>query len=206
MKNPLAMIAIFAGISEIAMSYTLVNIPIELQRMFIWFVMSFPFVLVGSFFFILYRKPAVLFSPSDYDKDEMYLNSISNESSNQEMLKVEQIEESVKVLQDFMEQIIATGNHNSEIESNFAETRRELNSLHTMQLNNLFSFLKKEIELGTDNIIKLIKEAKDIRELPFAVMEMTNDKWKSERMERVLTQFPGVFSDFEHLTKVINGE
>ncbi len=205
-KNPLAMIALFAGISEIAMSYTLVNIPIELQRIFIWFVMSFPFVLVGAFFFVLYTKPAVLFAPSDYDKDEMYLNSISNQPTIQENLKVEQIEESVKVLQDFMEQVIATGNHNSEIETNFVETRRKLDSLHTMQHNNLFSFLKKEIELGTENIFQLIQGAKDIRELPLAVMEMTNDQWKSDRMEKVLIQFPAVFNDFDQLTKIINGE
>ena len=206
MKNPLAMIAIFAGIAEVAMSYVLGNIPIELQKIFIWFVVTFPFVLVGGFFFVLYRKPAVLFSPSDYEKDEMYLNSISNQLPNQANLKVEQLEESVKILQDFMEKIIATGNHSSEIETNFAETRKKLDSLHAMQQNNLFAFMKNELKLSAEDIIKLITRTKDIRELPLGVTELTNDQWKSERVERILNQFPSVLSDFEQLTKIIIGE
>lgn len=205
-KNPLAMIAIFAGISEVAMSCTLGNLSIELQKIFIWFVVTFPFVLVGGFFFVLYRKPAVLFSPSDYEQDETYLNSISNQPSNQANLKVEQIEESVKVLQDFMEQIISTGNQNVELENSFVETRKKLDSMHAMQHNNLYSFLKNEIELSTDDIIELIPKTKDIRELPLGIMELTKDQWKSTRVEGILNQFPGVISDFEQLSKIIVGE
>lgn len=205
-KNPLAMIAIFAGISEVAMSYVLGNISTKLQGIFIWFVVTFPFVLVGGFFFILYRKPAALFSPSDYEKDEMYLNSISNQLSNQENLKVQQLEESVKILQDFMEKIIATGNHSTEIETNFAETRKKLDSLHAMQQNNLFAFMKNELELNTEDIIKLITRTKDIRKLSLEVRELTKDQWKSERVEKIINQFPSVLSDFEQLTKIIIGE
>lgn len=204
-KNPLAMIAIFSTISEMAMSYTIVNIPLEIQKIFIWFVVTFPFVLVVGFFFVMYRKPAVLFSPSDYKQDEMYINSI-NTHQPQNNLKIEQIEESVKILQDAIEKIISTGNYDSSIENEFSETRRKLDFLHAMQQNNLFSFLKNELAISDEDIVQIIKTTKEIRELPFLIMEMTDDQWKSKRMAEVLNQFPSVISDFEQLRQIICGE
>ena len=100
-KNPLAVIVIFAGISEVAMTVTLVQLPLEMQKIFIWFVMLFPLILVGAFFFILYKKPAVLFSPSDYKKDEMYLVSIDSQKNIEEIvIKVDQQEEVLNTIQD----------------------------------------------------------------------------------------------------------
>lgn len=77
-KNPLVLIAVFAGVSEVAMAVTLIKLPESIQGIFVWFVMGFPLVLVLGFFFVLYRKPAVLFSPGDYEREEMYLESIAS--------------------------------------------------------------------------------------------------------------------------------
>ena len=70
------MIAMFAAIAEIAMAVVLLQLPEPLQSTFIWFVMAFPMVLVIGFYIVLYRKPAALFSPSDYKDDQLYLRSI----------------------------------------------------------------------------------------------------------------------------------
>lgn len=205
-KNPLAMIAIFAGISEIAMSITLLKIPESLQSTFIWFVMSFPFVLVGAFYFVLYRKPAVLFSPSDYAKDEMYLTSINGTSQATNDLKIKQLQESVTVLQDFMEQVVSTNNSNTGIEKKFAEAKQRLESIHQMEYNALFSFLTNEIELTNEQVVEIIKTCESINCLPEAIYHLTNDKWKSERVDSVLKNFTESSSDFLKLLSIIRGD
>jgi hypothetical protein len=59
-KNPLAMVAIFAALSELAMAYVIINLPERLQVIFIWFVMGFPAGLVLAFFFVLYSTFGVV--------------------------------------------------------------------------------------------------------------------------------------------------
>jgi len=49
-KNPLSVIAIFAGVAEISGTSVLPFISEENQRLYIWFLMSFPFTLVLLFF------------------------------------------------------------------------------------------------------------------------------------------------------------
>ncbi|MGD0591561.1 MAG: hypothetical protein ABSA44_12320 [Bacteroidota bacterium] len=72
-SNPLTIIAIFATLSEIAATTALAFVSKELQPVFIWFVMLFPTLLVGAFFFTLNRKPKVFYAPSDFRDDQSYL-------------------------------------------------------------------------------------------------------------------------------------
>lgn len=48
-SNPLTIIAIFAGLAEVAATIALGLIDQSIQRIFIWFVMLFPMLLVVSF-------------------------------------------------------------------------------------------------------------------------------------------------------------
>jgi len=77
-NNPLTIIAIFAALAEIASSIALVALPENTQSVFVWFCMIFPTLLVLSFFIVLYRKPKVLYAPSDF-KDEKNFISILDE-------------------------------------------------------------------------------------------------------------------------------
>ena len=45
-NNPLTLIAIFAGIAEIASTYAIGYVKEDLQYIFIWFVIGFPILLV----------------------------------------------------------------------------------------------------------------------------------------------------------------
>ena len=54
-KNPLTIIAIFAGIVEVGSNVVLPFLTAENQSTYIWFLMLFPFVLVLIFFYILYK-------------------------------------------------------------------------------------------------------------------------------------------------------
>ncbi|MGG3839669.1 hypothetical protein ABEV00_21940 [Paenibacillus thiaminolyticus] len=76
-QNPLTIIAIFAGIAEIAGTAVLLALPIEIQRIFVWFVIGFPCGLVAVFFAVLVFKNEVLYAPSDFI-DENHFISILN--------------------------------------------------------------------------------------------------------------------------------
>lgn len=72
-SNPLTIIAIFSGLAESLATGTLVFLPIDIQNIFVYFVMAFPLVIVLLFFYILYFKNTVLYAPSDYEDESNYL-------------------------------------------------------------------------------------------------------------------------------------
>ena len=73
-KNPLSVIAIFAGIAEISGTMVLPHIEPANQELFIWFLMSFPFTLVVLFFVTLNWNYKVLYAPSDFKDEEHFVN------------------------------------------------------------------------------------------------------------------------------------
>lgn len=80
-KNPLSVIAIFAGVAEISGTGVLPFISPENQYFYIWFLMSFPFTLVILFFATLNWNHKSLYAPSDYKSDESFLESLSRRNS-----------------------------------------------------------------------------------------------------------------------------
>jgi len=72
-KNPLTIIAIFAGLVEVSATTVLPFISDVLQAKFIWFLMFFPSMLVLLFFIILFFKPAALYAPSDFTDQEAFM-------------------------------------------------------------------------------------------------------------------------------------
>lgn len=75
-NNPLTIIALFAALAEIAGTGVLLGLDNDLQRIFIWFVMFFPFALVATFFVTLNFNPTVLYAPSDFTKEENFVKII----------------------------------------------------------------------------------------------------------------------------------
>lgn len=76
-SNPLTIVGIFSGIAEIAATTVLAFLPLELQAIFVWFVMGFPILLVVLFFLTWNFNPSVLYSPSDYRNDETFLTMLT---------------------------------------------------------------------------------------------------------------------------------
>ncbi|NAX48821.1 hypothetical protein CAG70_17695 [Photobacterium halotolerans] len=72
-KNPLTVIAMFAGIAEISGTIVLPFVDESHQGTFIWFLMLFPAMLVGVFFATLNFNHKVLYAPSDYKDEENFL-------------------------------------------------------------------------------------------------------------------------------------
>ena len=60
-SNPLTIIGIFAGIAEVAGTAVLPLMSESLQKIFIWYVMGFPILLVLLFFILLIFPYLVVF-------------------------------------------------------------------------------------------------------------------------------------------------
>jgi hypothetical protein len=75
--NPLTIIAIFAGITEVAASIAIPFLHQDTQQIFIWFLILFPFALIVSFFVTLNFNTRVLYAPSDYRDDKAFLEALS---------------------------------------------------------------------------------------------------------------------------------
>mgnify|MGYP003606452588 CR=1 FL=1 len=74
-SNPLTIIAIFAGLAEIGGTFVLPFLDLQIQKVYIWFLMLFPTLLVLTFFIVLYKKHVVLYAPSDFKKDKNFMAS-----------------------------------------------------------------------------------------------------------------------------------
>lgn len=75
-SNPLTVVAIFAGLAEAFAAIALINIPNDIQQIFVFFVMAFPVLIVLLFFAVLNWNHTVLYAPGDFQDEGMYLESI----------------------------------------------------------------------------------------------------------------------------------
>jgi hypothetical protein len=71
-NNPLTLITIFSGIPIVSI-YAIKYVSLELQFIFICFVIGFTVLLTLLTFTILFFKPEVLYAPNDYRNDENFL-------------------------------------------------------------------------------------------------------------------------------------
>lgn len=195
-KNPLTMVSVFAAISEVAMAYVITTLSDKLQEIFIWFVMGFPTVLVFIFFFILYRKPAVFFSPGDYRKEELYVSSIGlGKSDDSAELRIRKLEETVTTLEDFLEKAkLGTA---EQIE--YADVRKSIQRQQELETNPLYSFITRDLRVEHDLAQRLIEKANDAWELPTLLDAELNDRRKSARLTDLIASFPNAAIDFKKL-------
>ena len=73
--NPLTVIAIFAGLVEVCGTVVLPQLSDKNQSVFIWFVITFPTILVILFFCFLWFRPQNLYAPSDYKDETNFMQS-----------------------------------------------------------------------------------------------------------------------------------
>jgi hypothetical protein len=101
--NPLTIIAIFAGLAEIAGTGIIPFINTDLQKIFIWYVMGFPLILVGLFFVTLNFNHKTLYSPSDFSDENNFIKALFMKNEivkNSEITsgKIEQVKNDIKEL------------------------------------------------------------------------------------------------------------
>lgn len=74
--NPLTIIAIFSGITEVAASTALPFLQADVQQIFVWFLVLFPFALIAAFFLTLNFNMRVLYAPGDYRDESNFLQAL----------------------------------------------------------------------------------------------------------------------------------
>jgi len=87
-KNPLTVIAIFAGIAEVSGTVVLPFISENNQLTFIYFLIIFPSILVTLFFLTLNFNNKALYAPSDFNNEENYIKIFKYDVSKQENIEV----------------------------------------------------------------------------------------------------------------------
>ena len=118
-KNPLTIIAIFAGISEISGTVVLPFLSEQNQSIFVWFLMGFPALLVLLFFVVLLVNRKVLYAPSDFQSEENFINLIRSKVDNVEKEVVESIQREVLLKID--ELSLKSHEHYSMLKTSLAE-------------------------------------------------------------------------------------
>ena len=200
-KNPLTMVSVFAAISEMSMAYVITGLSDKLQEIFIWFVMGFPTVLVLIFFFILYRKPAVFFSPGDYKKEELYVSSIGIAGVDSSVdLRIAKLEDTVTSLGDFLEK----SKLGVAAQVEYSEIRKSIQKQQNLQSNPLYSFITRDLRVEHDKAQELIAKSNDAWELTKLFDEEISDRRKMARLIDLLTAFPSTATDFQKLKSLIH--
>lgn len=90
-RNPLTVIAVFAGLAEISATIALPQLPPEVQSVFVWFVMLFPTFLVGLFFLLLWKKHQVLYAPSDFSNEDNFMQHWLPDTRTRKQVAAEEI-------------------------------------------------------------------------------------------------------------------
>ncbi|WP_299393208.1 hypothetical protein [Pelagibius sp.] len=204
LRSPLTVLGGFAGLSEVSMAYVLIKLSPELQSTFVWFVMLFPVVLVIGFFFILFVRPAVWFSPQDYDDPKHYLDSIAGTNTNSKIkAQVSQLEETVNGLQEGLEKLANRTPDGKEIGDWIAKRRERLQTLGSLRGNSLYTFLIDELVLEEQEVLELLRSSENALDLPTRLERRLGDSWKAERLKSVVENFPQTQSDFEKLASIL---
>jgi hypothetical protein len=89
-KNPLTVIAMFAGIAELSGTVVLPFLDVTTQHIYVWFLMFFPCLLVSAFFGTLLKRHHVLYAPSDFKDEQIFANMFKPVSIG---LRAERLEE-----------------------------------------------------------------------------------------------------------------
>jgi hypothetical protein len=87
-KNPLTIIAIFAGIAEVSGTVVLPFVSEVNQQIFIYFLVCFPCLLVLLFFITLNFNNKALYAPSDYQDETNYIKINKFDISKQKTVEV----------------------------------------------------------------------------------------------------------------------
>lgn len=80
-SNPMTVIATFALISETSAAVSLPFLENDERRIYIWFLISFPFYLLFLFFLTLNFNYRSLYAPSDFAKDDNFLKAFDDIST-----------------------------------------------------------------------------------------------------------------------------
>lgn len=200
-ENPLTIIAIFAGIAETVATIVLPQLPLELQKIFIWFVILFPLLLVLLFFVTLNWNNKVLYAPSDFKDENNFMKALGTltpaEQGNKIKQEIQSISES-KESNDIQKEPSAVHIQSDETVYLLAEdlALRELEAKSKKQIYRNFSYTRIKPPIIFDGLIADEKEitaieVKFIRSLYF---QPDSIKKFLEQLEMIASRMRASFS------------
>lgn len=161
-KNPLTVIAIFAGTAEISGTAVLPLLGANSQEIYLWFLMLFPFALITLFFITLNWNHKVLYAPSDFQDEDNFVNILKKQSY-------------IETLESIQENINETNPLESEVEENIVNEEKT----NKFSTEEKFSITTKDERLERDKITQDIVR-KQMEEYKIA------EKLVLEKLEREL--------------------
>jgi len=158
-RNPLTIIAIFAGIAEVSGTIVLPFISVINQQIFMFFLIGFPILLVILFFLTLNFNNSVLYAPSDFQNEENYMEVLKFNNSESRLEKVmlssrQQIEtmsDEINILKGELSAFKIIRRSGKISPSQVAEQRifeKETFLCRVSPINNSNEFIGKLIEMG----------------------------------------------------------
>lgn len=118
-RNPLTVIAMFAGIAEVSGTVVLPLLAEDTQRIYVWFLMSFPCLLVLAFFGTLFFKHHVLYAPSDFKDENIFANMFK---PGLPILKAEKLQEDISIGSYTTDAVSADDDSSSSASASFTDT------------------------------------------------------------------------------------
>lgn len=161
-KNPLTIIAIFAGIAEVSGTLVLPFIADENQLIFIYFLIIFPSILIVLFFVTLNFNNKALYAPSDFDDESNYIKIFKYDESKLETTQVSLSQEEIlKMLNVNLEEFRQKNNYR------FSKLEFEIKNLRTTPNNSEIEPFEDIEELPMNERVSVtnFKNVQDFRNL-----------------------------------------
>jgi len=76
--NPMTIIAIFAALTEASAAVSFPFLDYEERQVYVWFLITFPYVLILLFFATLNFNYKSLYAPSDFEKGKHFIKIIDD--------------------------------------------------------------------------------------------------------------------------------
>jgi len=160
-KNPLTVIAIFAGTAEVSGTAVLPFLQGTNQNLYVWFLMLFPLVVVILFFATLNWNPTVLYAPSDFQNEDNFVNLIRKATTIELLTK--EAEEALDAEQEITEESEESASEEFEKDSHEGETEMS-ESIGTAPLNT--ERLLELLSLTGDKVVN-----SDMRDMQYKIMK-----------------------------------
>jgi hypothetical protein len=183
-RNPLTLIAIFAGLSEVAMTAVLPMLSTQNQAVFMWFVMIYPSMLVLMFFYVLIWKREALYAPSDFKDDATWLAVMRDKERT--ILEKYQVEPAL----------------NTPVASPIQKLIQDNSKYKT---NPFYKFLEST-GMAHDDILSIIRDVDNADAIPDYIKNKNRIKDAYNKVQRVLTDFPSSKNDFIKLRLEVGGK
>ncbi|MBU1342009.1 MAG: hypothetical protein KKE44_09440 [Proteobacteria bacterium] len=161
-KNPLGIIALFQvliyGIAGYVMS-NLESAPLEILKIFIWFLVGFPVIVLFVFFILVVFHHTKLYAPSDFSDEANFMASF--EKSIKESKTITDLEKLTKHIKQ-------------QIDSHpmFVFARLPI----SLQLLIKKAYLEKEIDIEKDNTYAAVSKEIDLLESQYQWIEIKENK------------------------------